>query len=315
VTPDELEDWRRVVFDIFQKACPIDRLRALRDGDGPGWDQETWDRLSGVGLSSAHLPESLAGGGGGLAAAAVVLEACGHFLVPEPFTSSFLATTFVLHSSEPCNQELLTAGKRLTVAVPTRGRSVAFDPDGAAVVVFPGQCGTVDTAVELGERGVLVDGRRIAAVIGGSAEIVSGLNQALAEALVGLSCELLGVAEAAFDLTSTHVRDRRQFGVTLASFQALQHRLARLYIELVLTRAVVRAAIVTPSPRLAAAAKARAGALALHVTAEGIQLHGGFGMTDEADIGLYFKRAWVLDQILGDATQHRARFGELLYPA
>jgi alkylation response protein AidB-like acyl-CoA dehydrogenase len=161
----------------------------------------------------------------------------------------------------------------------------------------------------------LIDGRRIATVIGGSAEILSDLHQARAEAHVGLACELLGVAEAAFELTSSHVRDRHQFGVTLASFQALRHRLARLYIELVLTRAVVRAAIMTPSPQLAAAAKARAGSLALHVTAEGIQLHGGFGMTDEADIGLYFKRAWVLDQILGNATQQRARFGELLHVA
>jgi alkylation response protein AidB-like acyl-CoA dehydrogenase len=312
MTPYELEEWRRVVFDVLQKECPIDRLRGLRDSDGPGWDSNTWNHLNEIGLSTVHLPESLAGGGGGLAAAAVVLEACGHFLVPEPFTSSFLATTFALHSGEPCTQELLTSGERLTVAVQTLGRTVALDPDGVGGVVFPTQSGTIDTNVELGERGILIDGRRIATVIGSATTSDSGLDQAFAEAHVGLACELLGVAEAAFNLTSTHIMDRHQFGVPLASFQALQHRLARLYVELVLTRSVVRAAIDAPSPLLGAAAKARAGALAVRVSAEGIQLHGGLGMTDEADIGLYFKRAWVLDQILGDNTQHRVRFGEHL---
>jgi alkylation response protein AidB-like acyl-CoA dehydrogenase len=314
MTPDELDDWRRVVFDAVAKTCPIDRVRGLRDSEGPGWDSDAWERLLEIGLPSAHVPESLAGGGGGLEAAAVVLEACGRYLVPEPVTSSFLATTFVLHAGDSSQLERLASGERLAVAVPTRERHIAMDPDGAGAVVIPGERGlVVDPAPNFGARGILIDGRRVSVVAGGSIGTSPVLDRALAQAHVGLAAELIGVAEAALDLTVIHLRDRCQFGMPLASFQALRHRVARLHVELVLARAVVSFAVLTPSTLLAAAAKARAGALAVHITAEGIQLHGGLGMTDEGDIGLYFKRAWVLDQLLGDAAQHRTRFGDVLY--
>lgn len=137
---------------------------------------------------------------------------------------------------------------------------------------------------------------------------------------VGRACqaaESLGIAEQAFDITLDYIRERQQFGVPIASFQGLQHRAAHLYSELELARSVVMRALrvldETPSqaPLWCAAAKAKATAISRLSAAEGIQMHGGVGMTDEYDIGLYYKRAQAAGEMLGDDAWGAGRVAEL----
>ncbi|MGP1274326.1 MAG: acyl-CoA dehydrogenase family protein [Caulobacterales bacterium] len=126
---------------------------------------------------------------------------------------------------------------------------------------------------------------------------------------VGRACvaaESLGVAEQAFDVTIDYIKNREQFGVPIASFQGLQHRAAHLLSEIEMARSIVLKALrtldETPSqaPIWAAAAKAKATAVSRLATSEGIQMFGGVGMTDEYDIGLYYKRAQAAGEFLGD---------------
>ena len=126
---------------------------------------------------------------------------------------------------------------------------------------------------------------------------------------VGRACvaaESLGVAEQAFDVTIDYIKEREQFGVPIASFQGLQHRAAHLLSEIEMARSIVLKALrtldETPSqaPIWAAAAKAKATAVSRFATSEGIQMFGGVGMTDEYDIGLYYKRAQAAGEFLGD---------------
>jgi alkylation response protein AidB-like acyl-CoA dehydrogenase len=139
---------------------------------------------------------------------------------------------------------------------------------------------------------------------------------------VALAAELLGVAAAAFDMTLAYLRERQQFGVAIGTFQVLRHRAARMHIALELARSAVMAAArhADALPRgsgdvaLAQAvslAKARANDAALLIGDESLQMHGGIGMTDEHDIGLYYKRARVLAMTLGDSAWHRDRWARL----
>jgi alkylation response protein AidB-like acyl-CoA dehydrogenase len=308
----EIGQWRAAVSDMLADLCPLERVRRLRDGDGPGWDPATWDQIVEIGLPFVHLPVSLGGGGGDLTAAAVVMEACGRRLVPEPITSSFVASTLLARGGGPTDIDLSKPGTRWTLGIPLEPGFAVLDPDGASAVVL-----ATDHDVRLvapdhdTRRGVLIDGRRVAHMASFDRETTLACD-GVTEATIGVAAELLGVAGAAIDLTIEYLKARKQFGNTLSTFQALRHRIARLVIDRALVRAVLTAAINTPSPLLAAASKARAGALALDACRQGIQLHGGIGMTDEADIGLFYKRACVLDQVLGDAAFQRVEFGRLL---
>ncbi|MGR3780739.1 MAG: acyl-CoA dehydrogenase family protein [Albimonas sp.] len=132
-----------------------------------------------------------------------------------------------------------------------------------------------------------------------------------------LAAELIGVAGKAFEDTLAYVQERKQFGVTIASFQAIQHRAAHLFGEIEQARSLTLAALsgldegVEGLPRLISAAKAKAAAVADLATNEGVQLHGGVGMTDAFDIGLFMKRARPAAQLFGDERFHANRFATL----
>ena len=153
-------------------------------------------------------------------------------------------------------------------------------------------------------------------IIGSIEEGTALLQQVLDHARVGLSAHMLGGAEQTFVDTLAYIKEREQFGVPIGSFQVLQHRAVDLYIELVLMRSVVFAAARAIDeasdqvPRLASLAKAIASETFLHVAEEAIQMHGGIGVTDEHDIGLYIKRAQSTYVILGEPSLHRRRWAE-----
>ena len=138
----------------------------------------------------------------------------------------------------------------------------------------------------------------------GSAAIL--LEPALDLGRAFLAAEMLGMAQECFDRTLEYLKERQQFGVKIGSFQALQHRAAKMFSELDATRSIVLAAALAlqdgdeGTTALAAAAKAKAGETAYLVTNEAMQMHGGMGVTDELDFGLFTKRARAAEQLLGD---------------
>jgi alkylation response protein AidB-like acyl-CoA dehydrogenase len=144
------------------------------------------------------------------------------------------------------------------------------------------------------------------------------LDEVLDRARACQAAEAIGLLREVFERTVSYLKERVQFDAVIGSFQALQHRAARLYVELELLESCVLAALeAIDSGREAkvaehvSLAKAKASDLCEKICNEAVQLHGGIGVTDELDIGLYFKRARVLQRLLGDAGYHRARFAQL----
>ena len=143
------------------------------------------------------------------------------------------------------------------------------------------------------------------------------LEPLLDRACIGLAAEMLGSAEAAFEITLEYMKQRKQFGRLIGSFQGLQHRAAQMFTEIELTRSCVLAALAgvdagrNDIAELASLAKARASDLVHLVSNEAVQFHGGIGMTDEADPGLYMKRARVTEALYGSASYHRDRYARL----
>jgi len=123
---------------------------------------------------------------------------------------------------------------------------------------------------------------------------------------VMLAAEMIGCAQQSFDLSIDYLKVRKQFGKTIGSYQALQHRAAELYIELTMASSLISSALqaldvgAEDSYMRCSAAKAKANRVALKVANESIQIHGGIGMTDEYDVGLYLKRIRVAQEQYGD---------------
>lgn len=128
-----------------------------------------------------------------------------------------------------------------------------------------------------------------------------------------LAAEQIGVADEAFARTLAYLMERVQFGRRIGEFQALQHRAARLFTQIELARsAVLKAAQALDAgwpqaPLLVAVAKAKAGSVSTLAVQEAVQMHGGMGVTDELDLGLFMKRARVLEELLGDHRFHASR--------
>ncbi|MHB8384650.1 MAG: acyl-CoA dehydrogenase family protein [Candidatus Binataceae bacterium] len=143
------------------------------------------------------------------------------------------------------------------------------------------------------------------------------LEGALNAGRAAVAAELAGLSDQAFALTVNYLKERKQFGKVIGQFQALQHRAAVLYCELELTHATVLKALQTLDESFDAAdaivsvAKAKAGATATLAVQEGVQIHGGIGMTDEFDIGLFMKRARVGQELFGDANFHADRLARM----
>lgn len=143
------------------------------------------------------------------------------------------------------------------------------------------------------------------------------LDQVLAEAAVAESADMLGGIQQTFDITLEYLKVREQFGAKIGSFQGLKHRAARWFCEKELSKSIVLQALRALDAgddnalQLASVCKARLSDTARLSGKEGIQMHGGIGVTDEHDIGLYMKRGRVSEMLFGDSAFHRNRFAEL----
>lgn len=172
------------------------------------------------------------------------------------------------------------------------------------------------------ERTIMVDSRNAArlefdnvevtadAVLG---EIDGGMETVDAVLNVGravISAEMLGASSEAFKITTDYIRERKQFGTEIGRFQALQHRSSHLYSELEIAKSAVLASLTAlddndpKAPEYVKMTKAKVGQVAKLTGVEGVQMHGGVGMTDEYDIGLYLKRIRVTQELFGDTHFH-----------
>jgi alkylation response protein AidB-like acyl-CoA dehydrogenase len=151
-------------------------------------------------------------------------------------------------------------------------------------------------------------------VDGGAALLELTLDRARA----GLAAEMLGSAQEAFDRTLQYLKDRKQFGVAIGSFQALKHRAAQMFCEVEMTRSAVLAAVsaldsnANDAAALVSLAKAKANETLMLCSNEGVQMHGGIGMTDEHEIGFFMKRSRVAQISFGDTRFCRDRYAEIM---
>jgi len=172
------------------------------------------------------------------------------------------------------------------------------------------------------ERTIMVDAHNAARIAFDNVEVnadhvLGEVDQgyALLEGVLNIgrgavASEMVGLSEEVFSRTLTYLKERKQFGKAIGEFQALQHRAAQLYIDIEITRAAVLKALQTldgnfeHAANAVAVAKARAGTTATRAVQEGVQMHGGMGMTDQFDIGFFMKRARVCEELFGDANYH-----------
>ena len=154
---------------------------------------------------------------------------------------------------------------------------------------------------------------RAEALLGDVDAACGALDAALDAGRVAAAAEMLGLADEVFARTLTQLKERKQFDRHIGEFQALQHRAALLYCDIELARAAVSNAATKLDTDAAdasiavAIAKARAGTSATRAVQEAVQMHGGMGMTDALDLGLFMKRARVLQEYFGDAAFHANR--------
>ena len=143
------------------------------------------------------------------------------------------------------------------------------------------------------------------------------LEKTLDIARIGLAAEMLGNVQQAFEMTMQYLKEREQFGVKIGSFQSLQHRSALMFGEIELCKSIVLKALQAIDsddeklPELASLAKAKLGQVSKLVTNEAVQMHGGIGVTDDADIGFFLKRTRVTQRTFGDSNFHLDRLAKI----
>ncbi len=210
----------------------------------------------------------------------------------------------------------------LIVAARTSGAD--DDADGITLFAVPKDAANmshdavrlVDSSMATHTRfdGVELDGGAVIGEVDGGREV---LNAMLAAGRIGTAAEGVGVARGAMDMTIDYIKQRKQFGQVIGEFQALQHRASHLYSEVEIARAVTIKAQqlldegAESADLMTSVAKAKVAKAAGLAVKEGVQMHGGIGMTDEYDIGLYMKRDRALQEFLGDAYFHANRVADI----
>jgi alkylation response protein AidB-like acyl-CoA dehydrogenase len=319
---------KRTARDLLASRATWDDVR--RAAEGAGEDTALWGELCELGWPGIAVAEEHGGSGLGVVELAVIAEELGFACAPVPFLGTALAATVVEHAGSAAQQEQwlggLAAGTQTgAVAVIAQGREAVVPgatPEALVVVAEPGGGATLHAPGTAVAPADAIDPTRahgrVAAGAPGGEPLEGELATALDRAAVVVAAELVGVCQRALDMTVAYVKDRKQFGVPVGSFQAVQHAAALMLRDTEGARAAVYhaawAADAQPEtlPGAAAMAKAAASDAGRSVTAAAIQLHGGIGFTWEADVHWLFKRAQLDSVLLGGAASHRARIVELL---
>ncbi len=210
---------------------------------------------------------------------------------------------------------LIVAARTAGKAGDTSGLTL-FIVDAKAPGVRAERTAAVDThnAARITFEDVNVGADNVLGMVDAGWDILEGVLNA---GRAAVASEMVGASEEAFSRTVAYLKERKQFGKAIGEFQALQHRAAHLYCELEVTRAAVLKALQTlddaydRAGAIVSVAKARAGLSATLAVQEGVQMHGGIGMTDEFDIGLFMKRVRVCQELFGDSNFHADRLARL----
>jgi len=347
---EEQEMLRDMAREWAANESPVTAFRKVRaEKPAEGYSPDAWTTMAAMGWAGIVIPEAHGGSDFGWLSAGLVVEELGKTLTASPLVASTLAASaIVLGGSEEQKARWLprlASGELVgTLAIdegPRHGGAViatvdggklsgtkAFvhEADGASLFVVAAADGLY--VVEKGE-GVTVSARKLTdqrshaevTFANAAAEKLAGggedlVDQVLDRARILTAAEMLGMAQQVFDVTLDYLKQRVQFNQVLASFQALQHRMADLFGDLAMMRSAVEGGLEALDsgfglPRAAAVAKAEANRVLHTMSREGVQLHGGIGMTDEYDIGFYLKRARVLEASWGSTGYLKNRFATL----
>lgn len=352
---DEQTMLRDMAREWAANESPVSAWRKVRgDKSEAGFDTGAWQAMAGMGWAGIVVPEEHGGSDFGWLSAGLVIEELGKTLTASPLVATTLAASAIvlggsdeqkakwlpkLASGEAVGTLAVDEGPRhapARIAASVSGgklsgtKAFVHEAHGADLFVVAAKDGLY--LVEKGDgvslsRRSLTDQRSHAEVAfdNAAADKLTGgggdlLEQVLDRARILTACEMLGMAQAVFDTTLDYLKQRVQFNQVLATFQALQHRMADLFGDLAMMRSAVEGGLEALDaagsggfgvPRAAAVAKAEANRVLHAISREGIQLHGGMGMTDEYDVGFYLKRARVLEASWGSTAYLRDRFATL----
>jgi alkylation response protein AidB-like acyl-CoA dehydrogenase len=292
---------------------------------------ELWRELCELGWPGIAVGEEHGGQGLGVVELALLVEQLGYACASTPILGTTLAALAIEHAGSAAQRARwlpgLAAGEKTGALALRSAAALVPDatPDGLVVLADDGDgTATAHTASAI-ESVEAIDPRRrhgtVAAAPDDGEALEGDVRAALDRALVVVAAELLGLCRRALDLTVAYVKERRQFGVAVGSFQAVQHAAAQMLRDTEATAAATYyaawAADAEPASLqvAAATAKALASDAGRAVTASAIQLHGGIGFTWEAELHWLFKRAQIDAAYLGGASDHRARVCRLVADA
>jgi alkylation response protein AidB-like acyl-CoA dehydrogenase len=312
---EDQKEIKTVARELLTARSPFAKVRAAAEAGA--YDDALWREIVELGWPGIAVAEDLGGQGLGAVELAVLLEELGYACAATPFLATAVAAAVISAAGSDAQRDRwlpgLIAGE-LRAAIGTAGLLV--DGDGADVIVLVDGDDARLLAAAAVEPVTLIDPtRRFGALAGPSAGATEGepLGPRVPGRVLGaIAAEVVGVCQRALEMTLDYVKDRRQFGVPVGSFQAVAHRCAHmlLHTESVRSTAYFAAWAADADPlrldeaaALAAAAAATGGR---EVTAGAIQAHGGIGFTWEADVHWLYKRAEVDRALLGGATRHHA---------
>jgi alkylation response protein AidB-like acyl-CoA dehydrogenase len=326
---DEQRDIQRTARDLLTERAKPERVR--EHAEAAKTDDALWKELSELGWPGIAVSEQYGGQGLGQIELSILCEELGRVLAPVPFLPSTMAATVIEQDGSDEQRERLLPGLASGEVIGALGTSLEGTAElviggaeaGLIVLIEPDGSGRVVTADEAEVTPVAsIDPTRSAAHVSvaddAGESLGDGACAGLGRALVSVSSEMVGVCDRALGMTVEYVKDRKQFGVPVGSYQAVSHRCAQMLLETEKARSTTAFAGWTADSdperlaEAAAMAKALASDAAREVTASAIQAHGGIGFTWEADVHWLYKRAQIDAALLGGAKRHRAQLAAIL---
>jgi len=288
-----------------------------------GWSEEVWSTFAEMGLTGLPLSPDYGGFGGGAVDLMSVMEAFGEALVVEPYLPTILAALLIAKSRDEKQKKAilpLVAEGKMRLALASGERGVIGAPMADKVVLVRGN------TVSIGTPGIVksyrtVDDLAAADIRLENPEVMKDVaGQEVLDFGAALSCaEAVGAMKYACDTTLEYLKTRKQFGVPIGAFQALQHRMVDMFIAYEQARSMACLACSKVDShenekdraRAVSAARIKIADCARHISQESVQLHGGMGMSEELKVSHTFKRLTALGRRFGDADLHLARFASL----
>jgi len=315
---DDQQEIKRTAHDLLANRSTMAKVREAAEAGT--YDDALARELGELGWPGIAVSEQHGGQGLGIVELAVLLEELGYACAPVPFLGSALAALAIEHAGSAEQQERWLPGLASGELRGALGAADALIPDAPGadiVVVVDAAAGSAHVADGVEEVESVDPTRRHGRATAGGEALDGDVAGALDRALIAVSAEIVGVCQRALDMTVEYVKERKQFGVPVGTFQAVHHAAAQMLLDTEGGRAATYyaawAADAEPErlPMAAAMAKAWTSDAGRSVTGSAIQLHGGIGFTWEADVHWLYKRAQLDSALLGPAGAHRARIALL----